>query len=56
MIPSIQVGQKMPDFALPDHRGLQIQLSQLIRPTTYDTMLGFDDRYPIIVVFYRGFY
>jgi len=56
MNPDIQVGKKMPDFELPDHRGRPLKLSTLTGPTTYDMMLGFDDGYPLIVVFYRGFY
>jgi len=56
MKPHIKFGAKLPDFELPDHRGRLVKLSQLTRPTTYDTMLGFDDGYPIIIVFYRGFF
>ena len=56
MNPDIQVGRKMPDFELSDHRGRLVKLSRLTAPTTYDLMLGFADGYPLIVVFYRGFF
>lgn len=46
----------MPDFELTDHRKRKVRLSALAAPTTYDHMLGFADGYPLIVVFYRGFY
>ncbi len=56
MNPDIQVGRKMFDFELPDHRDRPVKLSRLTAPTTYDMMLGFDDGYPLILVFYRGFF
>jgi len=56
MNPNIQVGAKFPDLELPDHRGRPVRLSPLTMPTPYDEILGFTDGYPIIVVFYRGFF
>lgn len=56
MNPNITVGAKMPDFELPDHRDRPVKFSTLTKPTTYDTIQGFDDGYPLIVVFYRGFF
>lgn len=52
----IRLGHRFPDLELPDHRGRLIRLSRLTSPTTYDQMLGFTDGYPLIVVFYRGFF
>ncbi len=52
----ITIGAKMPDFELPDHRGRPVKFSTLTKPTTFDMIQGFDDGYPLIVVFYRGFY
>jgi peroxiredoxin len=56
MNPSLRAGNTFPDLELPDHRGRPIRLSRLTAPTTYDTMLGFTDGYPLVVVFYRGFF
>lgn len=53
---NIQVGTKMPDFELLDHRERPVKFSTLTKPTTYDLIQGFDDGYPLIVVFYRGFF
>lgn len=52
----IKVGGKLPDFELPDHQGRLVKLSELTAPTVYDRMMGFDDGYPLVVVFYRGFF
>jgi hypothetical protein len=56
MQPDIHVGGRLPNFELLDHRKRLLRLSDLTAPTTYDRMLGFADGYPLIVVFYRGFY
>ncbi|MGQ0602794.1 MAG: redoxin domain-containing protein [Anaerolineales bacterium] len=56
MNPDITPGAKFPDFELPDHRGRLARLSSLTAPTPYDEILGFTDGYPLIVVFYRGFF
>ncbi len=52
----IHAGSKFPDLELPDHRGRPVRLSSLTAPTPYDEILGFTDGYPLIVVFYRGFF
>jgi peroxiredoxin len=56
MNPQAQIGAKFPDFELPDHRGRLTRLTSLTAPTPYDEILGFTDGYPLIVVFYRGFF
>ena len=56
MNPDIRVGNSFPDLELPDHRDRMVKLSGLTSPTTWDHVLGWDDGYPLIVVFYRGFY
>jgi peroxiredoxin/cold shock CspA family protein len=56
MKPEIRAGGKMPDFELIDHRNRPVRFSHFTKPTTYDMMMGFADGYPLIVVFYRGFY
>jgi cold shock CspA family protein/peroxiredoxin len=50
------VGDAFPDFELPDHGGRQRRLSDYTRPSTLDARLGFDDGYPLILVFGRGFF
>lgn len=49
-------GDRFPDLCLPDHRGRPTRLSDLTAPTPYDQMMGFADGYPLILVFYRGFF
>ena len=49
-------GRPFPDLCLPDHRGRETMLSALTAPTPYDGMMGFNDGYPLILVFYRGFF
>ena len=56
MNPDIRVGGAFPDLELPDHRGRRAKLSELTAATAMDEIMGFDDGYPIVVVFYRGFY
>ena len=56
MNPNIHVGARLPDFELPDHRGRLTRLSSLTAPTLNDQVIGHPDGYPLIVVFYRGFY
>ncbi len=56
MNPDIRVGNPFPNLELPDHRKRPTRLSDLAAPTPYDQMLGFADGYPVIVVFYRGFF
>ncbi len=47
---------KFPDVTLPNHNKTLIKLSTLIQPSDFDCRVGFLDGYPLIVVFYRGFY
>ena len=50
------VGEKLPDFALPDHRGKVRNLSGYTRPSPMDRHLGFLSGYPMILMFGRGFF
>ena len=52
----VRAGGRFPDLELPDHRGRSTKLSELTAATTMDQVMGFDDGYPLVVVFYRGFY
>src|SRR5947209_3361922 len=53
---TLKVNDLFPDFELPNHLGKLTRLSQLTRPSLYDQRLGFLDGYPMILVFYRGFF
>lgn len=51
-----QPGDRFPDLCLPDHRGRRVSLSGMTAATPYDVMMEFADGYPLILVFYRGFF
>jgi peroxiredoxin/cold shock CspA family protein len=53
---TLRAGDAFPDFELPDHRNQPRRLSGYTKPSPLDERLGFDDGYPIIVVFGRGFF
>jgi len=53
---NLQVGDEFPDIELPSHERRPVRLSHLTRPSLYDDHLGFVDGYPLILVFYRGFF
>jgi len=56
MTTNLQIGEPFPDFKLPNHRNELMQLSQFTQPSQLDKKLGFLDGYPLILVFYRGFF
>jgi len=56
MTTNLQIGDRFPDFQLPNHRNELMQLSQFTQPSQLDRKLGFFDGYPLILVFYRGFF
>lgn len=56
MTTNFQVGDKFPDIELPNQEGKLKRLSRFTQPSQMDQKLGFNDRYPLIVVFYRGFF
>lgn len=56
MTTNLLVGDTFPDAALPDQRGVPVQLGSLTRPSQMDRHLGFTDGYPLIVIFGRGFF
>ncbi|MDF5715490.1 MAG: redoxin domain-containing protein [Rhizonema sp. NSF051] len=53
---NLHLGDHFPDFQLPNHRNDIVQLSQFTKPGLLDEKLGFLDGYPLILVFYRGFF
>ncbi len=56
MTTNLRAGDAFPDFELPDHRKQPRRLSGYTRPSPLDERLGFDDGYPLILVFGRGFF
>lgn len=56
MTTNLEVGDKFPDFELPNHQNELMQLSQFTQPSLLDEKLGFLEGYPLILVFYRGFF
>jgi cold shock CspA family protein/peroxiredoxin len=56
MTTHLSIGDRFPDATLPDHRNTPRRLSSYTRPSPLDLKLGFDDGYPLIVVFGRGFF
>jgi peroxiredoxin/cold shock CspA family protein len=56
MTTNLKVGDKFPDIELPNQEGKLKRLSGFTQPGQMDRMLGFSDGYPLIVVFYRGFF
>jgi cold shock CspA family protein/peroxiredoxin len=55
-VTNLRAGDVFPDFELPDHGGRQRRLSDDTKPSPLDDRLGFDDGYPLILVFGRGFF
>ncbi|MEZ4669013.1 MAG: redoxin domain-containing protein [Anaerolineae bacterium] len=53
---NLHVNDIFPDFELPDQDGRMRRLSHYTRPSDMDEKLGFGSGYPVIVVFYRGFF
>jgi cold shock CspA family protein/peroxiredoxin len=56
MVTTLAIGNPFPDVELPNHEGQMVRLSSLTQPGLVDRYLGFTDGYPLIVVFYRGFF
>jgi len=56
MTTNLHTGDRFPDFELPNHEAKPVQLSQFTQPGLMDQKLGFLDGYPLILVFYRGFF
>src|SRR5436305_2660967 len=52
----LQVNDQFPDIALPNHQNEMIRLSQFTKPSLLDQRLGFLDGYPLILIFFRGFF
>jgi cold shock CspA family protein/peroxiredoxin len=55
-VTNLREGEVFPDFELPDHGVRHRRLSDYTKPSPLDERLGFDDGYPLILVFGRGFF
>ena len=53
---TLRPGDAFPDFELPDHAKRPRRLSVYTKPGPLDEKLGFDDGYPLVLVFGRGFF
>lgn len=56
MTTNLQVGDRFPDFELLNHENELVKLESFNQPSLMDKHLGFTDGYPLILVFYRGFF
>ncbi|MBD1848009.1 cold shock domain-containing protein [Cyanobacteria bacterium FACHB-63] len=56
MTTNLKAGDRFPDFELPNQDKELIRLSKLTQPSLMDRYIGFTDGYPLILVFYRGFF
>ncbi|MDX2216820.1 MAG: cold shock domain-containing protein [Oculatellaceae cyanobacterium bins.114] len=56
MTTTLQIGDRFPDAELPNHENKVTKLSGLTQSGLMDQHLGFTDGYPLILVFYRGFF
>lgn len=56
MTTNLSVGDRFPDIELLNQDKELIKLSTLTQPSLMDQYLGFTDGYPLILVFYRGFF
>jgi cold shock CspA family protein/peroxiredoxin len=56
MATNLQPGERFVDVELPNHENKLVKLSDFTQPSLMDYHTGFTDGYPLIVVFYRGFF
>src|SRR6266516_2379310 len=56
MATSLRVNDQFPDFSLPDQQNRVVQLSHVTNSGLFARYLGFQEGYPLILVFFRGFF
>jgi cold shock CspA family protein/peroxiredoxin len=56
MTANLKIGDLFPDIELPNHQNQPRCLSHFTKPSLLDQHLGFLDGYPLILVFFRGFF
>jgi cold shock CspA family protein/peroxiredoxin len=52
----LQLGDRFPDAQLITHEHESVKISGFTKPSLMDHYLNFTDGYPLILVFYRGFF
>ncbi len=53
---TLSIGDRIPDFELPDEQGKVRKLSSFTKQSEADKRYGFKDGYPVILIFSRGFF
>ncbi len=53
---NLRVNDQFPDIELPNHQNELMRLSHFTKPSLLDKYLGFLDGYPLILIFFRGFF
>jgi peroxiredoxin/cold shock CspA family protein len=53
---NLRIGEKFPDVELTHFENKQVKISKYTQASAYDKRLGFSDGYPLIIVFYRGYF
>jgi cold shock CspA family protein/peroxiredoxin len=56
MTTNLRVNDRFPNIELPDHQNTVTRLSHFTTPSLLDQHLGFLDGYPLILIFFRGFF
>lgn len=56
MTTNLRMNDQFPDIELPNYQNEPTRLSQFTKPGLLDQHLGFLDGYPLILVFFRGFF
>ncbi|GAA6619666.1 cold shock domain-containing protein [Scytonema sp. NUACC26] len=56
MTTNLQPGDRFIDAELANHKNELVKLSDFTQPSLMDRHMGFTDGYPLIVIFYRGFF
>jgi cold shock CspA family protein/peroxiredoxin len=56
MTTNLRVSDQFPDIVLPNHQNELTRLSHFTKPSLLDEHLGFLDGYPLILIFFRGFF
>ncbi|MEH2250408.1 cold shock domain-containing protein [Nostoc sp.] len=56
MTTNLHIGDRFADVELLNHENEWVKLSYFTQPSLMDQYLGFTDGYPLIVIFYRGFF
>ena len=53
---NLKPGDKFPNFQLPNHKGKVVSPAKFTAAPLVDKMMGFNDGYPLIIIFNRGYF